>query len=341
MASQGRRTTRDANRHYAIGLARAFGGAIIFGLPLLMTMEMWFLGFYIERERLILFLIFNFLMLVGLSRFGGFEQTSSTFDDVLDAFAAFGVGVISSAVVLAIFGILTPDMPWSEIVGKIAVQSAPASFGAIIARKQLSGGNGQNEEEEDEALEQASYGGELFLMAAGAMILIGFKMSPWHGMALVLFSILLLHAFVYGVGFAGQEQPPEGSDFRGRFFYYTIAGYGVAVVVSLYVLWTFGRTDEAYVGGAGKVPVIEARVERVVSTATGYVAEIGIDNHSPATAATVEIEGELTKPDGTTATSVATIDYVPGASTRTAGLFFVDDPRRGQLEVRVLGYAEP
>ncbi|WP_207789994.1 TIGR02587 family membrane protein [Sphingosinicella humi] len=257
MASQVGVDAKDANRDYAVGLARAFGGAIIFGLPMLMTMEMWFLGFYIERERLLLFLVLNLLMLVGLSRFGGFERTESSFDDILDAFAAYAVGVIASAAVLFIFGILTTDMPWTEIVGKIVVQSVPASFGAIIARKQLSGGAEErdDEEEEQEALEQASYGGELFLMAAGAlflafnmapteeMILIGFKMSPWHGMALVLFSILLLHGFVYGVGFAGQEQSPEGKGFRARFLGYTIAGYGIALLVSLYVLWTFGRTD--------------------------------------------------------------------------------------------------
>jgi putative integral membrane protein (TIGR02587 family) len=245
-----------ANRKYAVGLARAFGGAIIFGLPLLMTMEMWFLGFYIEEKRLLLFLVLNFFMLVGLSHFVGFEPTASTYDDVMDAFAAFGVGVIASAVTLGIFGVLQPGMPWSEIVGKIAVQSVPASFGAMIARKQLSGG-GEEDEDEQEAEAHASYGGQLFLMMAGAlflsfniapteeMILIGFKMSPWHSLALVLLSILILDALVYGVGFAGQEETPEDSGFGARFFFYAIAGYGIALLVSLYVLWTFGRTDGA------------------------------------------------------------------------------------------------
>ena len=41
---------------FAIGLARAFGGAIIFSLPLLMTMKMWYLGSGISEIRLALFL---------------------------------------------------------------------------------------------------------------------------------------------------------------------------------------------------------------------------------------------------------------------------------------------
>jgi len=241
------------NRGYAIGLARAAGGAIIFSLPLLMTMEMWFLGFYIDRPRLFLFLIVNFGLLVVLSRFVGFEQTSTWSDDVLDAFAAYGVAVIVSAAVLALFGILTPGMPRDEIVGKIAVQSVPASFGAMLARQQMSGD--RKHEDQDEVERKAGYAGQLFLMTAGAlflafnvapteeMILIGFKMTPWHAIGLVLLSILLLHAFVYTVGFAGQEDMGGEGGFRSSFVRYTIAGYGIALLVSFYVLWTFGRTD--------------------------------------------------------------------------------------------------
>lgn len=59
----------DANRDYARGVARALAGAVLFGLPLLMTMEMWSLGMNVEPERLALFLLANFLLLVILSRF--------------------------------------------------------------------------------------------------------------------------------------------------------------------------------------------------------------------------------------------------------------------------------
>ena len=54
------------NREFLTGLARAFGGAIFFSLPLLMTMEMWFLGFYMDRVRLALFVVFMIPMLIVL-----------------------------------------------------------------------------------------------------------------------------------------------------------------------------------------------------------------------------------------------------------------------------------
>jgi putative integral membrane protein (TIGR02587 family) len=243
----------ETNRDYAVGLARAFGGAVLFAIPLLMTMEMWWLGFAMGRGRLILFMTVNFAVLVGLSYFAGFEKTFSWTEDAMDALAAFGVGVVTSAVMLALLAVITFDMTWDEIVGKVALQSVPASIGAMLGRKQL--GAEQDTRAEEERKREAGYGGELFLMLAGAlflafnvapteeMILIAFQMSPWHTLALGALSVVLLHVVVYAVGFSGQESRPEGGTFLSTFLHFTLTGYGIALLVSLYVLWTFGRTE--------------------------------------------------------------------------------------------------
>ena len=67
-------------------------------------------------------------------------------------------------------------------------------------------------------------------------------MTPWHAIALAGASILILHVLVYEVGFAGQEERPGYAGFWLTFLHFTIAGYGIALLVSLYVLWTFERT---------------------------------------------------------------------------------------------------
>jgi putative integral membrane protein (TIGR02587 family) len=244
----------ETNKDYAIGLGRAFGGAVIFAIPLLMTMEMWWLGFSMEPGRLLLFMSINVAILIGLSYFAGFEKTFSWKEDAMDAIAAFGVGVFTSAAMLALLAVITFDMTWSEIIGKVALQSVPASIGAMLGRKQLGGGQDTQAEEERKA--EAGYGGELFLMLAGAlfmafnvapteeMILIAYQMSPWHTLALGVLSIVLLHVLVYTVGFSGQESRPEGGTFLSTFFHFTLAGYGIALLISFYVLWTFGRTED-------------------------------------------------------------------------------------------------
>ena len=274
---QGNRTKDTAstqatrNRDYAASLARAFGGALIFSLPLLMTMEMWSLGFTIDRIRLALFFLLGVVLIVGLSRFGGFERTASMFEDVLDAFAAIAVAALASALILAIFGVIDSGMGLGEIAGKIALQTVPAGFGAMIARKQLSSGGGDDEQEDAEDdgadLRRSGYGAELFLMLCGAlflalniapteeMIVIGYKMSPTQGLTLVLLSIVLLHVFVYALGFSGQKQRAEGHGFWSTFFGYSVPGYAIAVLVALYALWTFGRTNDI---GPGEVALATA-----------------------------------------------------------------------------------
>lgn len=232
---------------YLRGLSRAAAGALIFSFPLLMTMEMWALGFHMDRVRLALFLLVTAGVVFGLARFAGFRDTTDAADDALDAMAALLVGFVVSAGLLALLGLIDLTTAPREAIGMIAVQAAPASIGAVLANKQLQKQSTQRPKED-----RAGYAGQLFLMAAGAlflafnvapteeMILISFRMTPWHALLLVAVSLLVLHGLVFAVGFAGEEDH-EG---HGRaFLHYTLAGYGAALLVSLYILWTFGRLD--------------------------------------------------------------------------------------------------
>ncbi len=262
------------NRDYAVGLARAFAGAVIFGLPLLMTMEMWAIGLHISSLRLALFIAFNFVVLVILSRFGGFERTATLTEDVLDSLAAYVVGIACAALVLSLFGLVDRDATPVEMVGQIAIQSVPASFGAMIARKQL--GTGEADDAPEHGKRSAGYAGQLFLMLAGALfmafnvapteeiLLIAYKMTAWHSLALALVSLALLHALVFAVGLRGQKNAPQGYGATRLFLIFTIPGYAIALLVSLYVLWTFGSID----GGA---PDMVARVAVVL----GFPSAIG------------------------------------------------------------------
>ncbi len=212
-----------------------------------MTMEMWWLGFYIDRLRLILFMGAMLPLLVGLSRFGGFKPTSSWAEDLADVFIAYGVAFVAAAAVLALFDVITTSMPLREVVGKVAVQAPPGAFGAMLARSQFGG-----KEQEP----RGGFWGEVFLMAAGAvflafsmapteeMALIAYKMTPWHALALALVSLTLMHAFVYATDFPGGHDRPEGTPWWSEFLRLTVVGYAVALLMSAYVLWTFGRFED-------------------------------------------------------------------------------------------------
>src|SRR5690606_19677476 len=105
---------------YGRGLARAAAGALVFSFPLLMTMEMWQLGFHMDRLRLALFLCVIALTVFGLSRFAGFRDETTFADDVLDALAALMVGAVVTACLLALLGLIGPQTSLRGAVGMIA-----------------------------------------------------------------------------------------------------------------------------------------------------------------------------------------------------------------------------
>jgi putative integral membrane protein (TIGR02587 family) len=150
-----------------------------------------------------------------------------------------------------LFAVIDWGMAPREIIGKISIQAVPGSIGAMFAQSQLGGG----EKARQEKARHAGYFGELFIMAAGALflafnvapteeiMLIGHQMSPWHSIALLLFSLVIMHSFVYSVEFTGSRSIPEGICRRSIFLRYTMTGYAVVLLMGAYILWTFGRID--------------------------------------------------------------------------------------------------
>lgn len=267
------RSEAQEPRTFLVGLGRGAAGALLFGIPMLMTMELWELGFYMERHRLFLLLLANVPLLIFLADRVGFERTTTLIQACRDANIAYGLGVLMSAGILILFGDIKIGMPFSEIVGKIAIQAVPASIGALLGRSQLGGSSddqqgdknddsndgddaarGDNEDAVPDKL-STSYAQELMLMAVGALflnlnvapteeiVLISFKMTPWHALATIIISIGIMHAFVYVVAFKGTHEMPAGTPWWHAFFRFTLPGYVVSMSISFFVLWTFGRLD--------------------------------------------------------------------------------------------------
>lgn len=257
----------DEAKRFLLGIGRGAAGAMLFGIPMLMTMELWDLGFYIERGRLLLLMLVNIPLLVVLANLIGFERTTTWRQAIRDATIAYGLGILISTAVLIMLGTIEAHMPASAILGKVAIQAVPASIGAMLGRSQLGGqaaGGGDEDSKQvegggDDAVPDAistHYSQELFLMAVGALflnlnvapteevILISYKMTQWHALAAMLVSIAIMHAFVYAVAFKGTHEIPGETPRWHVFVRFTLPGYMIAVLISLYVLWTFGRLDD-------------------------------------------------------------------------------------------------
>ena len=247
------RTSPAADHRFWTALARAFGGAVVFALPLLMTAEMWEIGATVEPHRLLVLLAGSFPLLVGLSYIAGFEDTFNVQEDTLDAAVALGIGLAASALLLWLFGAFHPGIRPAEAIGMIALQAVPGAIGALLSRSLLH--KSRADDRVARRRQVASYRAELFTMAVGALFLalniapteeiqlIALRLDEWHLLLLMAVSLVAMHGFVYGLEFRGGTGATEGSPLLGVALRFTAPGYLVALLVSLLVLWVFGRTE--------------------------------------------------------------------------------------------------
>ncbi|HWJ87412.1 MAG TPA: TIGR02587 family membrane protein [Pelagibacterium sp.] len=254
------RTT--ARKFMPMGLLRGVGGALLFSLPMLMTMEMWELGITLDRWRILILLITGFPLLLLLSREIGFERTESWYENIRDVTISYGIGIATSAAIMAVLAILGGPSSPDIATGKIAIQTFPAALGAMLGRSQF-GGEKMNSGEKQE-----TFSGEMLIMAAGALFLslniapteeirvISFRMNAWHALILIPLSLTIMHAFVFAASFAGGSDVSPETPWWSAFLRFTVSGYALALAISIAVLWVMGQIDGMSFERALRVTVV-------------------------------------------------------------------------------------
>lgn len=244
-----------AGTRSSLVLGRACGGALIFGVPLLMTEEMWELATRISPVQLAVYWLVGLPLLIGLSRYFGFEKTDTLVDDIVDAFAAITLGTGIAAAVLALLHVLDLESPWTAM-NQIALQALPCSIGALLAQSQLR--DDPSEPKDDGPPD--GYPGALFPMIVGALYL-GLAIAPTEEVATIagrmdLFGLAALVGVTLAVNeafatAAAREAPADtpGSTLTG-FLVFTVIGYVVAAALAAYLLWIANRLDGGSVHAA-------------------------------------------------------------------------------------------
>jgi uncharacterized protein (TIGR02588 family) len=115
-----------------------------------------------------------------------------------------------------------------------------------------------------------------------------------------------------------------------------VAAIGLVLVASV-----IGFLLYEAIAGSRLPPDVKLSVDSVVQIRNGFLAKITAVNEGGITAEGVDIEGELKRGTETIERSRTTIDYLPPRSEKKAGLFFTQDPRQLDLQVRSFGYEEP
>ena len=230
----------------------------MFSLPLLYTMEVWWAGFTTPPERLIVYVLATFALLLGYNRYAGMRHDSTWLEVAIDSIEEMGLGLFIAAFVLYLLGRITSDMNIGEIVGLIVMEAMTVAIGVSVGTAQLGGGDAS--EKEDTGLGtrgpkgQPHYGGQLAIGFCGAVlfaanvapteeiVVIAHSIASWRLLALALLSLGLTGLILFYSEFCGAERfvTPGGMP---HVLGSTIMTYAIALLASGMILWFFGRFD--------------------------------------------------------------------------------------------------
>jgi len=239
--------------------ARAFGGAFLFGIPLLYTQETWNIGTYLDAGQLLLFLGLAFVVVFALSHMSGFRLAPDRHRfsvDLEETVQALAVGAVGGLVVMVSLARLGPDDPPEQWARLVALQTVPLSIGAALGNAFLAeGGSRVSGDDPPPAAAWKALGADVLATAFGAFFvcfniapteeiqLLASEMSPLHLVALIGLSLVVGYAIVFEAEFLGIGRRRAQTGPFQQPVTETVLSYCVALMVAAGLLFLLGRVE--------------------------------------------------------------------------------------------------
>ncbi len=255
---QTRRETQSQLKDYGRGLA----GGLLFGLPLLLTQEVWYSGFILRPLHIAIFLTIHFVVLLGLVWVAGFKAEEERGLGALsfEAVETLGLALVETAVVLLIFGRLNAQMAMIEMVGKVTIAAIPVSIGVAIATSQMQAeqespdgpGHGNRPQSREPRRQRTSV--RYMLVVGGAaymaynfapvqeMTVIALSMTWLHQLALMALSLAVTFGLVFALEFKGGTREIRDGLLEQPWIE-TFVSYAISLVIAAGLLFFFGTWE--------------------------------------------------------------------------------------------------
>lgn len=243
-------------------LLRGLTGGFLVGIPLIYTMETWWIGETVSMPRAIAFVVIAYAINLAFVTVTGFRgRTPGARHPLTEALEATGLAVIASAVTLTLLNQIRPDSPLDVVIGRIAVDMLPISLGVSVAHLILApretrlgdedGGDSQSGSPNDinwRALVLdlgAAFAGALFLGLSIApteeVPMLATELPATYLPLLILFSVALTYAIVFEAGFGGKERRRTTPGPFQRPVTETVLAYITSLLVCVGVLTLYGQ----------------------------------------------------------------------------------------------------
>jgi putative integral membrane protein (TIGR02587 family) len=256
--------TESTFRDHIRPLVRGLCGGFLFSVPIIYTMEMWWLGYGTDLAKIAALLLFSFVLSVGLNMVSGFREGQGLVECMTDAVEALALGIVVSATMLCLLGEIDAGAAWPIVARQVVVLAIPISIGVSMARSLL--GEQGDDEAEAEAEAQADAGvsasaasgglredaKDLALTAFGGVFL-GLSVAPTEEILIiathsqlpqtlgtVALALALSYLTLFEAQFVGQSQRLRSEGMFQDPWQETVLTYAVSLVISTGLLWFLG-----------------------------------------------------------------------------------------------------
>ncbi|MBW4649697.1 MAG: TIGR02587 family membrane protein [Kastovskya adunca ATA6-11-RM4] len=264
-----RRYVSDATSQELRDIIRGTSGGFLFGIPLLYTMEVWWIGSQISPPVMLIILAVTFVVVFMLNSTEGFRQNKRvTFlDTVIDSVEALAIGIVSATMILILIREIDLSTPLYETLGKSVLESVPFSLGAALARASLSGdrwtnSDGKSPEKQQPITRKTTHKSHIqaTLSDIGATLIgaliVGFNIAPtdevsmldaavsppWL-LAFIAASLLISYCIVFEAGFTSEKKRRKQSGLFQRPVSETVISYLMSLIAAVSMLFFFQKLN--------------------------------------------------------------------------------------------------
>ncbi len=247
-------------------IVRGASGGFLFGIPLLYTMEVWWIGSYSKPLRLMIALFATFVIVFLLNRTSGFRKAGGirATDAITDSIEAIAIGIVCATFVLFLLQEVTTSTPLQEALGKIIFESVPFTIGVAVASQFLNDTPDKNRPhsleagKDDEAKNHIKNDINATFADIGATLIgavfIAFNIAPtdeipmlsaaisppWL-LAIIVASLVISYGIVFEAGFANQQKRQQQQGIFQRPMSETVMSYLMSLVAAMFMLWFFQK----------------------------------------------------------------------------------------------------
>jgi putative integral membrane protein (TIGR02587 family) len=259
----------SGNRHNQISwqeeikdLVSGASGGFLFGIPLLYTMEVWFIGSHVQPPIILSALITIFTIILLLNKIEGFRSQASKnlSEAIAESIETVAIGIVCTGLMLVILRQIDFQTPLTETLGKIIFESAPFSLGVAFSRSLLSGDPNIDLDQDNKKPWETTDNNEIiwrdtladFIATLMGAVFIAFSIaptdevrmlaassSPLELLILMGASIYMSYNIVFATKFTNYRKRHQQQGLFQTPRSETIISYLISLVAGMIMLWFF------------------------------------------------------------------------------------------------------